>query len=62
MKVLAELLGSREKAHGGFPLDIFTRIFNATVLPVIDFSAHIWAHRDRLLTRYSTVPLGFSLV
>ena len=45
-------------------MDIFTRIFNATVLPVIDFSAHIWAHRDRQLLnkiQYSAFRFSFGL-
>ena len=60
----AGVLIAKAKAHGGFPLDIFTRIFNATVLPVIDFSAHIWAHRDRPLLnkiQYSALRFFFGL-
>ena len=41
------LLIAKTKSNGGFPLSIFSRIFDATVSPIIEFSAHLWAFKER---------------
>ena len=41
------LLIAKTKSNGGFPLAIFSRIFDATVTPIIEFSAHLWAFKER---------------
>ena len=40
------LLIAKAKSNGGFSLDIFFRIFDATVAPIIEFSAHLWAFKE----------------
>ena len=41
------LLIAKAKSNGGFSLDIFSWIFDATVTPIIEFSAHLWAFKER---------------
>ena len=32
--------------NGGFSLDIFSQIFDATVTPIIEFSTYLWAFKE----------------
>ena len=54
------LLIAKTKSNGGFPLSIFSRIFDATVSPIIEFSAHLWAFKER--PKVNTMHLRSSLV
>ena len=40
------LLIAKTKSSGGFPLSIFSQTFDATVSPIIEFSAHLWAFKE----------------
>ena len=37
---------AKAKSNGRFSLDIFSRIFDATVTPIIEFNAHLWAFKE----------------
>ena len=57
------LLIAKTKSNGRFPLSIFSRIFDATVSPIIEFSAHLWAFKEHhKVNQTNTMHLGFSLV
>ena len=40
------VLIAKSKAHGGMPYEVFTKLFNSVVQPVIDYGASIWGTRD----------------
>lgn len=39
---------AKAKASGGLPFSVFTQLYNASVLSICNYSAHIWAHRKNL--------------
>ena len=39
---------AKAKAAGGLPFSVFTRLYDASVLSICNYSAHIWAHRKNL--------------
>jgi len=45
-RALGVLIAKAKAAHG-FPLSVFSRLFDACVIPICTYSAHIWAHRKR---------------
>ena len=45
-RALGVLIAKAKTAHG-FPLSVFSRLFDACVIPVCTYSAHIWAHRKK---------------
>ena len=45
-RALGVLIAKAKTAHG-FPLSVFSRLFDACVTPICTYSAHIWAHRKK---------------
>jgi len=45
-RALGVLIAKAKAAHG-FPLSVFSRLFDACVIPICTYSAHIWAHGKR---------------
>ena len=55
------LLIAKAKSNGRFSLDISSRIFDATVTPIIEFSAHLWAFKERPKVKYNALRFFFGL-
>ena len=45
-RALGVLIAKAKTAHG-FPLSVFSCLFDACVTPICTYSAHIWAHRKK---------------
>ena len=51
---------SKSKAVGGLPFSVFTQLYNASVLAISNYSAHVWAHRkNNQLSKVQNSALKF---